>query len=100
MQILKIKESVEFFCYTPQSGTFYGEKRLKKKLEIKYDGTIKIIDMEPNKNNIVENPIIYNITDLIQVVYRRESNSSDIKDITLIVDPFKLENKNRQEIYH
>lgn len=43
---------VEFLCYTPQSGTFYGEKRLPKKLGINLAGNLKITDMEPNKNGI------------------------------------------------
>lgn len=54
--------------------------------------------MEPNKNNVFEQTIVYNITDLIRVVIGRESDR-DVR-VTLIVDPFKTIFKTQLEIKH
>ena len=94
MMKLEKGEQVEFQCYTPQSGTFYGEKRSPKKLSINHQGYLSIKDMEPNKNNFIEASQTYSLTDLLKVIIGKESNSEDIK-VTLIIDPFNQRIKGR-----
>jgi hypothetical protein len=45
------------------------------------------MDMEPNKGGFIEPSQIYNINDLIKVIYGKESNKEDVK-VTLIIDPY------------